>query len=136
MDNPDDGEWTIINVKKVRKASWEAAKRESAQAGDPMGLWLSDMIDRQVKHTADSILSPGLAPVKNGHELANPVDLPAVNDLLRIAVDNARLSGKPLPVQLRGLLHGLVNQQIRAARGMPAIPYRPRGPVTMHEPEN
>lgn len=56
---------------------------------------------------------------------SNPVDLSVVTDLLRVAEEAAQLSGKPLPARL----HGLVDQQIRAARGMPQIPYRPRAPI-------
>lgn len=132
MGNPGEVEKTVINVKGVRKSSWEAAKRGSAQTGDSMGTFLSDVIDKHMRQEADAIQPPGLPPVKNVNNSGNPVDLPAVTDLLRVAVDAARLSGKPLPDHVRGLLHGLVNQQIRAARGMPAIPYRPKPPL--HNP--
>lgn len=129
MDNPDQIEKTVINVKGVDKPAWEAARRGAAQTGDSMGKWLSEAIYMRGKIDAGAILSPGLASVKNGHESGNPIDLPTIANLLQTAVEAARLSGKPLPVRLRGLLHGLVDQQIRAARGMPQIPYRPRAPI-------
>jgi hypothetical protein len=66
---------------------------------------------------------------------ATTTDLAAICDLVRVATDVARVTGKPMRGDLQGRLLGLVDQQIRAARGMPQIPYRPRAPVHNPPPE-
>lgn len=68
MDNPDTDDKTIINVKGVRKPAWEAARRGAAQAGDSMGTWLSDAIDRRISHDATAIEGPA----NNRGEVGNP----------------------------------------------------------------
>lgn len=65
MDNPQDDDRTIINVKGVRKPAWEKAKRGSAQTGESMGTWLSGAIEIRAIHDASGIQSPG-------NPLANP----------------------------------------------------------------
>lgn len=72
MGNPADDDKVTINVKGVRKSAWEAAKRGSARAGDSMGTWISDTIDRLVKLEESSVLAPGLATVKNDDFSGNP----------------------------------------------------------------
>ena len=61
MANPEDetaADKTTINVKGVRKSSWEAARRGAAQRGDSMGAWLSDAIDRRISREARQIELP------------------------------------------------------------------------------
>ena len=43
---------TIINVKGVRKASWNAATRAASLGKEPYGPWLSDAIDQRLYREA------------------------------------------------------------------------------------
>jgi len=47
-----DDDTTIINVKGVRKAAWNAATRAAALAKTPYGPWLSDAIDQRLYREA------------------------------------------------------------------------------------
>ncbi len=58
MDNPDDDR-TIINVKGVRKASWNAAARAASLSKDSYGQWLSDAIDLRLRMEAEGVKLPG-----------------------------------------------------------------------------
>jgi hypothetical protein len=41
LDNPDDVERTIINVKGVSVAAWNAARNAAKRQDEPMGAWVS-----------------------------------------------------------------------------------------------
>lgn len=71
MDNPDEADKTIINVKGVRKSAWEAAKRGATQQGDSMGTWLSDAIDQRAIRDSDQVKPPA----KNDGKKGNPAAL-------------------------------------------------------------
>lgn len=58
MDNLDGDDKTIINVKGVRKSSWEAAKRGATQSGISMGAWLSDQIDQAERMAREGVQPP------------------------------------------------------------------------------
>ncbi len=60
MDNPDDG-FTIINVKGVRKSSWDAVCRAASHPKVPYGRWISDAIDFRLEMEAKGIQGPGEA---------------------------------------------------------------------------
>ena len=61
MDNPDDDDRIIINVKGVRKASWNRATRAASLRKIPYGQLVSDALDFQAEMEARGIEAPGKA---------------------------------------------------------------------------
>jgi hypothetical protein len=61
MDNPDDDDRIIINVKGVRKASWNRATRAASLRKIQYGQLVSDALDFQAEMEARGIEAPGKA---------------------------------------------------------------------------
>ena len=94
------------------------------------GLTVPEWIDRAVHSQARLDRAESVFPPERPNSDGDAqTDLSAICELVRVAVDVAKVTGKPLRSDLQGRLLGLVDQEIRAARGMPQIPYRPMPPL-------
>ena len=56
-----DDSTTIINVKGVRRAAWNAATRAASLGKEPYGHWLSDAIDQRIYREARGANQDGQA---------------------------------------------------------------------------
>lgn len=104
MDNQDEGT-TIINVKGVRKSSWNRATQAASLRKDPYGAWLSDTIDFRLEMEAKGIEAPG----KAGQSSLSPDQMTArLGALAELAKGLAALkSAGARPVGISALSRGL-----------------------------
>ena len=122
MDNPEEAE-TTINVKRVKAASWEAARKLAAKHGEHMGATLSRAIDQM----ANSDTFPReIPPSPSGNPIAisgNPTS--DLVPLLHAAAAVAAATGGKFTV-VPGLA-SLLKDRVRAERGLPPSPPRLNG---------
>lgn len=126
MDNPDD--YQTVNVKRVRRESWERLKGACARSGEDFGPWLSRAIDQLANlERGDRLILPDERANPQPTQAANLPAMPGqaapvVVDFHQVAAVITALNSAGLPIQKRVATR--INAMLYESLGGPALPKR------------
>ena len=120
MDNPDEAK-TTINVKAVSAKAWERARNCAGKHDETMGEWLSRAINRLADlEEHGTTVEPPANPEKPVRGFSAAPE--AVAEMARGMAVLAQATGvMPAKRDVRRV-YGLMDEIVRAARGMPPRP--------------